>query len=320
MANFRVQLLAISAAALAPLACPHSVAAVATTNPHRAIPATSELPDLALIAPTHTPSASIVDLKPRPLGQPRTNAVADRAAEGSGSAATALWNNTFVRTGLSLAIVLSLVLALATVAKKLARKNGHLAAALGASGPRPAGLLEVLGRYPIARGQTLILLKLDRRVLLIGHTASRLRGGPGSLATLCEITDAESVADILARSQDAEHASISARFQSLLHRFDHAHAPAAASTEPVDEGRRGMRSDDGDMLELLDERAVVHRFPDLPPVEIPAPQPRAAAPIAASGTYGPVRSAAPFTHEPVAVESFGSIRERLHALRGEAHR
>ncbi|MBY0310906.1 MAG: flagellar biosynthetic protein FliO, partial [Phycisphaerales bacterium] len=267
-----------------------------------------------------TQSVSPVDLKPRPLGQPRTNAVADRAAEGSGSAATALWNNTFVRTAMSLAIVLSLVLALATVAKKLAKKNGHLAAALGASGPRPAGLLEVLGRYPIARGQTLILLKLDRRVLLIGQTASKLRGGPGSLATLCEITDMESVADILARSQDAEHASISARFQSLLHRFDHTHAPAAEATESELEGRRGVRSNDGDMLELLDERAVVHRFPDLPPVEAAAPAARHAVPFAASGTYGPVRSPNQLAQESVPVESFGSIRERLHALRGEAHR
>ncbi len=267
-------------------------------------------------------AATPTDRQPRPPGQPRNQAAADRAAEGSGAAAAALWDNTFVRTTLSLALVLCLILGLAVIVKAIAKKNGSLAAALGASGPRPAGLIEVLGRYPIGRGQTLILLKLERRVLLVGQTASRFRGASGGLVTLCEIGDPESVAEILARSQDAEHASITNRFQSMLHRFDQSHAAAVDVGEMSDTlGRAVTRGEDGDTLELLDERSILHRFPDIThAAEARGPAAGTCAQQVGSGTYGPAPQAMRNLQDTGSTESYGSIRERLHALRGEAHR
>ena len=59
------------------------------------------------------------------------------------------------RAGLDVALVLGLIFGLAVVAKKVSGKGGGLMGAMGPGGKAPAGLLEVLGRYPLARGQTL---------------------------------------------------------------------------------------------------------------------------------------------------------------------
>src|SRR5262249_34396680 len=67
----------------------------------------------------------------------------------------------------ALAGVVALILVLGVVVKRVARRGGGLLGALGPGGRAPSGLLEVLGRYPVGRGATLVLLKLDRRILLL---------------------------------------------------------------------------------------------------------------------------------------------------------
>lgn len=86
---------------------------------------------------------------------------------------------------------------------------GGLAAQLGAGGRSPAGVMEVLGRYPVSRGHTLVLLKLDRRVLLLGQS-------PAGFTALSELTDAEDVASILMKTADADGKSMTRRFGELL--------------------------------------------------------------------------------------------------------
>lgn len=115
----------------------------------------------------------------------------------------------------SVVVPLALVIGLACLCAAVLRRA--MAAQGGLSGPAraPAGILEVLGRYPLSRGQGLVLLRVDRRVLLLSQQAG-LRGvGPG-LATLAEFTDPEDVASILAKVQDAEGQSAAARFRALL--------------------------------------------------------------------------------------------------------
>ncbi len=262
-------------------------------------------------------AGSAVDLKPRPLGMPKEQTpAAGRAAEGSGSAGAVLWSNPIVRTTGSLAIVLGLILLLAAVAKRASQKNGGLAQALG-GGSRPAGIIEVLGRYPIARGQTLILLKVDRRVLLLGQTAGKLRGASGALATLCEIEDAESVASILGKVAEHEGESHGARFQSLLHAFDRSHTGPEDEALDLSALRKVAQSAEGVRAELWDDQAVVHKFPVIQPVtETVRPAAREMEASAATGTYAPT---------PTAVmgggsDSYSAIRQRLSALKGEAHR
>jgi flagellar biogenesis protein FliO len=86
---------------------------------------------------------------------------------------------------------------------------GGLASQLGAGGRSPQGVMEVLGRYPVSRGHTLVLLKMDRRVLLLGQS-------PAGFTTLSELTDAEDVASILTKTADAEGRTMSRRFGELL--------------------------------------------------------------------------------------------------------
>lgn len=97
--------------------------------------------------------------------------------------------------------------------------KGSLSAAFGAGGRAPAGILEVMGRYPLAHGLTLVLLKLDRRVLLLSQTRSGRLGGY-SLATICELDSPEDVASILLKVRDAENESLTRKFASVFRSLD----------------------------------------------------------------------------------------------------
>lgn len=173
-----------------------------------------------------------------------------------------------LRVVVSLGVVIVLILLLAAGLRRAARAQGGLASAVGAGGRAPSGVLEVLGRYPLGMGRTLILLKMDRRVLLLSQTAGgRVRGG-GSLTTLCEVTDPEEVASLLVQTRDAEGESISERFRSMLGRFDRETEAAergASGGAGRDggsggglgvRGRRRIRSEGGDLAELWDDRAA----------------------------------------------------------------
>jgi flagellar biogenesis protein FliO len=273
--------------------------------------------------------AQPLDLNPRPLGTARTptqkTAAAAQGHSGEASPQTTRagwWSNPILRTLASLGTVLSVIGVLAVVARKLKAK-GLLAHAPGGSGGAPAGILEVLGRYPIARGQTLMLLKVDQRILLIGQTLPKLRGGAGSMQTLCEISAPEEVASILIKAQDNAGASASAKFQAMLRDFDAQHledddAPAASNTskgrprQTDSEHRSDRRADDQPNLRfphvdpLADARTVERR---------PAPAEAPAHRAAASEAYSAAASGASTSND-----SYHQIRDRLSALRGEAHR
>ncbi|CAG0999690.1 hypothetical protein PHYC_02793 [Phycisphaerales bacterium] len=185
----------------------------------------------AMAAPSDDPAPPPQSAESRPLGLPKpTPATSPSAPAASGS--TGDW----LRTVAALGGVLVLVVGAGVAVRGLAKRGGGLMGALGAGGRAPSGLLEVLGRYPVGRGSTLVLLKLDRRVLLVCQNASRVAGG--SMSTLSEITDPEDVASILLKARDAEGESMSQKFQSLLTREDRAmdepqRQPLAAAARPV---------------------------------------------------------------------------------------
>jgi len=124
-----------------------------------------------------------------------------------------------------LAVVLVLIAMLAGVVVLVARLRGKmgggasLGASFGAGGRAPAGILEVLGRYPLARGLTLVLLKVDRRVLLLSQTRNGRFGGL-SLAPICELDSPEDVASILLKVRDADSASLTNKFASVFRSLD----------------------------------------------------------------------------------------------------
>lgn len=155
-----------------------------------------------------------------------------------------------VRTSVALGVVLALIVLLAGIAKRVTRSGSPLAAALGAS-RSPAGILEVLGRYPLARGHTLVLIKIERRILLLGQTAGRIRAGGGGLVTLAVLDDPEDVASILLKVQEAEGNTTADRFRELLQKFDQSHGDGV---EEVRQADRGRTESSLDMLRRLQEQ------------------------------------------------------------------
>jgi flagellar biogenesis protein FliO len=86
-----------------------------------------------------------------------------------------------VRTAVALGAVLSLVL----VVRHLARRRGGGTAALVAG-----GLVETLGRTPLGRGRSIVLLRVGPRILC-------LHEGPQETRTLCEFTEPREVEPLL---------------------------------------------------------------------------------------------------------------------------
>lgn len=192
-------------------------------------------------------SAALPAIENKGLGRPAPLAlVNDGVASGvvparSGAAASLLEAGSWERTLGSLALVLGLIFVATRVLRKVSLRQG-LAGAMGAGGRAPAGVLEVLARYPIARGQSLVLLRLDRRVMLCCHTHGGKLGAGGGMTVLTELHDPEEVASILVRTRDASSESISRRFQSILSRSEHdadRHLAGGATGEAIrPSGRR----------------------------------------------------------------------------------
>ncbi len=153
-------------------------------------------------APRSTPPTHDPAIARTPAGAPP--AIGNREISGSGGGG---W---LVQTGAALALVIALIFTIKWAAQRLARHAGGLAWQLGPAGRAPSGLLEVLGRFPVSRGHSLILLKLDRRILLLGQSAS-------GFTTLSQVTDPEEVASLIIKSRDDEGASMAARFNEILH-------------------------------------------------------------------------------------------------------
>ena len=157
----------------------------------------------------------------------------------------------------SMAVPLALVLGGAVAAMAVLRKlmGGGLSGPLSAAGKAPAGLLEVLAKYPVARGQSLLLVKLDTRVLLLSH-ATATRGGGGGMTTLCEVTAPEDVASILLKVGEAEGKAGGGEFRSAMERFERT---GVAEEPAVSKHRRQQGAANGDRAELWDAGAPAPR-------------------------------------------------------------
>lgn len=172
------------------------------------------------------PKVAAPAVEQRGLGKPKaapalaSNSNEQAALAKPTGAGSLLEAGSWERTTLSLVAVLGLIVLVMRVVRKYSMAQG-LAGALGAGGRAPSGVLEVLARYPIARGQTLVLLRLDRRVLLCCHTRGGKLGAGGGMSVLTELTEPEEVATILVKTRDVASESIAQRFQSILSRSEH---------------------------------------------------------------------------------------------------
>lgn len=185
------------------------------------------------------PAASAAGRESRGLGP-----AAPVATGGSGKVERGAAGSGWLSQALPLAAVLALAIGAGCVVKAAVKRGGGLVA----GGRAPAGILEVLGRYPVGRGTTLVLLKLDRRVLLLSQSSMGKLGLGSAFSTLCEVTDPDEVASILVKTRDADGDSMAEKFRSMLTRFDR------SMPEPAEETARARReSPAGDRVELWPE-------------------------------------------------------------------
>jgi len=151
------------------------------------------------------PATASLPLGRRAEDRGEASAAGEDAAPGGG-----VMRSPAAKTAGALTLVLSLIFGMRSLFRAAARRgSGGLAGALGAGGRAPSGVLSVLGRYPVGRGATLVLLQLDRRVLLLSQTSAGFQ-------PLCELTDPEDVASVVRKTADEEGASMSKRFAQLL--------------------------------------------------------------------------------------------------------
>jgi len=213
--------------------------------------------------PVHE-SGSTPSSKSMPLGLPRVRQESQPIGDAEVTTPMVLGKD-FIRTVAALAGVLLLIFALAHAFKRLSRTKGGLSGQMGAGGRAPAGLVEVLGRYPISSGMTLVVLRFDRKILLLSHAGGRRgkkgMGMGGSMQTLCEVGDLEDVASILRKVRDQSGDSIAATFEKTLQEAGNAtdQEIAKAMYQPapgvhVQRPRRiapgFVENDEGDRLEL----------------------------------------------------------------------
>jgi flagellar biogenesis protein FliO len=132
-----------------------------------------------------------------------------RRASGSGSLASGVESRGFSGEILPTAAALAGTLLAIVLARSAIRRFGSRLA----PGQRPSGVVEILARYPVARGQQVVLLKVGRRVLVVHQ-------GAQAMQTLSEFATADDVADIIARCEaGAKNAKDPARdfsFDALL--------------------------------------------------------------------------------------------------------
>lgn len=156
------------------------------------------------------------------------------------------------RTLAAMVGVLGLAFACAVAWRWLAQKRGGLIATLGPAGRAPSGVIEVLARYPVARTQKLVLLRVGRRIVLTCQSGS-VRGGAGSMSTLAEFADADEVAALLRAVRESDNAGSQAEFRDALRSLERQPQPEPLSTQVE------YRSPSGDSVHLSDPRIQIPR-------------------------------------------------------------
>ena len=124
-------------------------------------------------------------------------------AAGADSGSTLM--DQVVPTALALAGTLAAIFAMRFAVKRF---GGNLGGGFGRA-KRPSGVVEVLARYPFARGHHIVLIKVGRRVLVTHQSAQGIQ-------TLSEFSSPSEVADLIARCEAGARGTDQFSFDSLL--------------------------------------------------------------------------------------------------------
>jgi flagellar biogenesis protein FliO len=158
------------------------------------------------------PAQNLPAQESRPLLAPGPTKAAPATLEGDPPGVVDSAGPSWLRVVGALAIVLAIIFAVRVAVRRVATIGG-LRGQFGAAGRAPSGVLEVLGRYPISRGQSLVLLRVDQRVLLLSQSGSGFR-------TLANFDEPSDVASLLMRTRDDQSESLSGKFRQMLSAFE----------------------------------------------------------------------------------------------------
>lgn len=133
-----------------------------------------------------------------------------------------------IRVVLALAGVIVLIFVLRVFAKRVIP---------GAAAHRASPAVKILGRCAVSGKQSLLVVQFGKRLVLVGD-------GGANLNPLCEITDPDEVAGILAQARD-ESISVGRRFESLFGRArkDFTEAPEPQPSDQFDDSHE-IKDDD----------------------------------------------------------------------------
>jgi flagellar biogenesis protein FliO len=168
------------------------------------------------------PMAHAQTTQPAAAAQPPQQLIRRDAVTGvTGATAANPSGPSAARVALSLGAVLTLILGLFLAGRRFLprsafRQNGG------------GGAVQVLARTPITPKQRIVLVQVGRRILVVADA------GP-NLTTLCEITDADEAAALIAQLQSERGGgSFSAALNNAMERFRSAQAPRndAPAREP----------------------------------------------------------------------------------------
>ncbi len=188
-------------------------------------------PDSAAVAPTISPAESepkTAGIEHKPLGRPHSILAAKTDAASAQPKPQNILEkldprgNEITKVIGALAVVLGLLLIVRATMKKVGGGTG--------SGSRPSGVLEVLARYPVGRGQTLVLIKLARRIVLAHQSGS-------TMTALSEVTDQNEVAALLSRLEAGSNPRDAAKFKKTFAQFmsEQSGGNESAATLPIAE-------------------------------------------------------------------------------------
>lgn len=272
-------------------------------------PAPKPQPDvpLAITAPPH---------ETRPLGPASAAPPSTVAPQQPAVAASApSWTESLGigKTLAALAGVIAIAIIASSVVRSAARRRGGVALGLGPAGRAPSGVVHVLARYPIQRGQLLVLLKVGPRVILTCQSRpGRFTGA--AMTTLAEFTDPDQVAQIVRLTQDPAEQTATGRFRSVLEHVGMNPLPPQATPqiEPPParpSPRRVMLAESGDRAEISSAADQLTRRPVPPP-------PRSTSPHHGGLKAEPVRH--PHAAPPN-LDGAEQLRRRLARLRAGGH-
>ena len=203
--------------------------------------------DRPLFAPGTAPAATDRSIETSRYTNASAKNSGSRTAQGDGTLAAGASRN-FVGEILPTAAALGGTLLAIVLARSAVKRFGGALA----GGKRPSGLVEILARYPVARGQQIVLVKVGRRVI-VAHQ------GAQGMQTLSEFSSTEDVADILARCEAGVRGTSEFSFDSLLRQsgkaFEsadkgNARAPKLAAFDPRDALPMALRGAEIETVDL----------------------------------------------------------------------